>query len=136
MSASVARAASERLLLDTHVFLWWQQASRMLPPDVARRIAEADRVYVSIATAWELAIKVASGKLRSGESFVEAMEVNRFGLLPITLDHVDAVAALPVPTRHRDPFDRMLIAQAVYEGLTVVTHDSAFGEYPVPVLWA
>lgn len=108
----------------------------MLPSDVARRIAETDRVYVSLATAWELAIKVASGKLRSRESFVEAVEANRFRLLPITLDHVDAVATLPSPARHRDPFARMLVAQAAHEGLTLVTHDRAIRAYPVPVLWA
>ena len=136
MSTDAFGTARDRLLLDTHVFLWWQQASGMLAPDVARRIAEADRVYVSLATAWELAIKVMSGKLQSRESFAEAMDVNQFGLLPITLEHVDAVLALPSPPRHRDPFDRMLIAQAIHEGFTLVTHDTAFRDYPVPVLWA
>ena len=136
MTASALNAVTDRLLLDTHAFLWWQEGSSMMPRDVSRRIAEADRVYVSLATAWELAIKIASGKLRSRESFAEAVEVNRFGLLPITLDHVEALTTLPPPGRHRDPFDRMLVAQAAHEGLTLVTHDRAFRDYAVPVLWA
>lgn len=108
----------------------------MLVPDVARTISHAPRVNVSVASAWELVIKVSTGKLRLGESFAEAVAENRFGLLPITLEHVAAVSALPRPARHRDPFDRMLVAQAIHEGLTLVTHDRQFREYDVPVIWA
>lgn len=106
----------------------------MLVPDVARQISQASHVHVSMATAWELAIKVGAGKLHLRESFADAVEENRFGLLPITLDHVGVVAGMPL--HHRDPFDRMLIAQAIHEGLTMVTHDRTFGVYAVPVLWA
>ncbi len=136
MSTESTSASPRRLLLDTHVFLWWQEESGRLAPAVARRIAEADEVYVSVVTAWEMAIKSTSGKLHARESFSEAMDVNRFGLLAITLDHANAVAKLPPPTHHRDPFDRMLVAQAAHERLTVVTHDPAFREYSVPILWA
>ncbi len=133
MTTLSSAAPEKRLLLDTHVFLWWQEASDRLAPHVADRIANASEVHVSVATAWELAIKVAAGKLRLGESFADAVEENRFGLLPITLDHVAVVASMPL--HHRDPFDRMLIAQARHEQLTLVTHDREFGAYPVSIVF-
>jgi PIN domain nuclease of toxin-antitoxin system len=123
----------DRLLLDTHIFLWWQQGGR-LTPRVERAIAVAERVHVSVATAWELAIKAGIGKLRVRESFAEAVAENRFGVVPITLEHVSLVAGMPL--HHRDPFDRMLAAQALHEGLTLVTHDRMFEPYALPVLWA
>jgi len=123
----------DRLLLDTHVFLWWQEESERLTPHVAHVIATAERVHVSVASAWEIAIKVGSGKLRVRESLAGALEESQFRLLPVTLDHVGLVAGMP--HHHRDPFDRMLAAQAVHEGLTLVTHDRAFSPYALPVLW-
>ncbi len=134
MSVPPDPPSTDRLLLDTHVFLWWQDESDLLWSRVAHQIATATRVYVSIATAWELAIKVGSGKLQLRESFADAVEENRFDLLPITLDHIGVVAEMPL--HHRDPFDRMLIAQAIHERLTMVTHDRTFAAYTVPVLWA
>lgn len=134
MSAVETAAPSRRLLLDTHVFLWWQDESERLPLRVADVIATAADIHVSVVTAWELAIKVRAGKLRSRESFAEAVAENGFGLVPIALDHIDLVAGLPL--HHRDPFDRMLVAQALHEGLTLVTHDRKLGAYAVPIVWS
>jgi PIN domain nuclease of toxin-antitoxin system len=121
-----------RLLLDTHVFLWWREASERLGPDSVEAISKAEAVFVSAATAWEVAIKVALGKLRLPGPLEPAVEESRFDKLPITFAHAAAVAALS--PLHRDPFDRMLIAQAVVEQLTLVTHDRRFELYGVPIL--
>jgi PIN domain nuclease of toxin-antitoxin system len=121
-----------RLLLDTHVFLWWREASERIEPEVVQEISEAEVVFVSAATAWEVAIKVALGKLRLPGPLEPAVEESRFDKLPITFAHAAAVAALSL--HHRDPFDRMLIAQALVEQLTIVTHDQRFATYGVPTL--
>lgn len=129
-----ARETPARLLLDTQVFLWWQDASDRLGPGIAAQIASANEVYVSVATAWELAIKRSTGKLQLHASFAAAVDENRFRLLPITLAHVELIASMPL--HHRDPFDRLLVAQAQHEGMTLVTHDGLIGGYDVSVLWA
>ena len=129
--------ATGPLLLDTHVFLWWAGGEiARIPREVRDAIARAPAVYVSLASAWELRIKTALAKMRMSVTFADAMHVNRFSALPIALEHVEVIGMLPLPPHHRDPFDRMLIAQALHEGLTLVTHDRAFRAYPVPVLWA
>lgn len=122
-----------RLLLDTHVFLWWREASPRLNEESVRTIGGADVVFVSSASAWEIAIKVALGKLTIPGPLEAAMEESAFEGLPIMFSHAAAVAALP--PHHRDPFDRMLVAQALAEGLTIVTHDRRLEPYGVPVLW-
>lgn len=123
------------LLLDTHVFLWWADGEvERIPRSVQDAITAAPAVFVSIASAWELTIKTALQKMQLGVTFAHALGINNFVALPIALAHVDRIATLPL--YHRDPFDRMLIAQALQEGLTVVTHDRAFGAYTIPVLWA
>lgn len=134
MSVPPSPATPARLLLDTQVFIWWQEESDRLTSRVAARIAASGDVHVSIASAWELAVKRATGKLRLRESFAAALDENRFRLLPVTLEHVERIATMPL--HHRDPFDRMLVAQAQHEGMTLVTHDDAIGRYDVPVLWA
>lgn len=121
-----------KLLLDTHVFLWWQEDSKKLRADARRAIAGADRVWVSAASAWEVAIKVALGKLKIPGPFTEAVEQSQFSALPIEFEHAALVGRLP--HHHADPFDRMLIAQAIVEGATVVTHDARFEAYAVPLL--
>ena len=124
-----------RLLLDTHVFLWWADgAIRRLRPAAREAIAGATSVHVSLASAWELAVKRALKKMHLGVTFARALEINSFSALPVALEHVEQIAALP--PYHGDPFDRMLVAQAQHEGLTLVTHDDAIGRYDVPVLWA
>ncbi|CAN5348381.1 type II toxin-antitoxin system VapC family toxin [soil metagenome] len=122
-----------RLLLDTHVFLWWSEDDPRLRADARQAIEEADQVLVSAASAWEVTIKAALGKLEIAIPFAEAVEVNRFGELPVTFAHAAAVTELP--PHHGDPFDRMLVAQAQTEGLTLVTHDRRLEPYSVHVLW-
>lgn len=121
-----------RLLLDTHTFVWWDNDE--LPRAVRDRIQAADAVYVSAVSAWEVAIKTALGKITARGSFADAIEDYGFDPLPITVAHADAVRALP--PHHRDPFDRLLIAQAESENLTLVTRDPAMRLYAVAVVWA
>jgi PIN domain nuclease of toxin-antitoxin system len=130
----IAPSPSPRLLLDTHVFLWWREESPRIQRDVAEVIAAADAVFVSIATAWEISIKVSTGRLRVPGPVGPAILESRFQLLPISIEHTERVASLP--RHHGDPFDRMLAAQALHEGLTLVTHDRAFAPYALPLLWA
>ena len=122
-----------RLLLDTHVFLWWREENAQLTADVVREISGAEQVFVSVASAWEVAIKVALGKLRLPGPMEPAVEHSRFEKLLVTFGHAAAVADLPL--HHADAFDRMLIAQAQSEGLMLVTHDRTFEAYGVPILW-
>lgn len=121
------------LLLDTHVLLWWREASSRIDGEARRSIATADDVFVSAASAWEVAIKVALGKLRIPEPLEDAVSESGFDALPITFAHAATVTGLA--PHHADPFDRMLIAQALIEGLTIVTHDRRFAPYGVPVIW-
>ncbi len=124
-----------RLLLDTHALLWWLEDS----PDLARTAYEAiangeNDVVVSVVSPWEMAIKTALGRLRVSGDLLSSLEKSRLVILPVSLDHALAVASLPL--HHRDPFDRMLIAQAKVEGLTVVTRDPRLEPYGVPLLRA
>ncbi len=124
------------LLLDTHVWLWWTAGdTERIPREVRRRIlAVADeRVFVSVASLWEITIKSALGKLtfpNSPASYaVRQMKRQRFHLLSIRPAHIDWLAEMPL--HHRDPFDRMLIAQASAESLTVISADAALQPYSV-----
>lgn len=123
-----------RLLLDTHVFLWWAEDSRQIKVDARRRISQAEEVFVSAASAWEASIKAALGKLRLPGPMVEAVLASGFSPLPIDFAHAEAVRVLP--PIHTDPFDRMLVAQAQVEGLHLVSRDSTLREYGVPFLVA
>ena len=123
-----------KLLLDTHALLWWladdpalKAAARVVirPPDTL--------VFVSAATAWEISIKQALGRLEAPDDLAEALAANRFHALPITVGH--ALAAGRLPRHHDDPFDRMLVAQAQAEQLTLVTHDPQLQPYGIPILW-
>ncbi len=123
-----------RLLLDIHPFLWWM-ADRDLASDARAAIADpTNDVFVSAATAWEISIKRALGKLRAPDDLTAQLETNAFKPLPISVDH--AIAAGSLPRHHDDPFDRMLIAQALLEQLTVVTRDPRFAPYDVRLLAA
>ena len=126
------------LLLDTHAFLWWVDDAPQLTEGARAAIAKPDQVcFVSLASCWEIAIKVSLGKLTvesSLERFIaEQMAINGFQPLAITLGHVARVAALPF--HHRDPFDRLLVAQAVDEDLTIVSADPVFQKYGVGRVW-
>jgi PIN domain nuclease of toxin-antitoxin system len=125
----------QRLLLDTHVFLWWLADAPDLA-DAARKAIGDERnlVYVSAATGWEIAIKRAAGKLRAPENLDALVEEGGFTHLPVTFFHGEQAGALPM--HHRDSFDRMLVAQAQAEGLIIVTRDKHIPLYGVRTLAA
>lgn len=127
-----------RLLLDTQAFLWWVDGSSRLSRKARSAVADpGSECLVSVGSCWEMAIKLSLGKLRLDEpidSFIPAqLSANRFSLLEIGFRHTARVAKLPF--HHRDPFDRLLVAQALEEGLTVVTSDAVFPKYGVKRLW-
>ena len=122
-----------KVLLDTHILLWWLADDEHLPAGAAEAIADPDtEVVVSAASAWEISIKRAAGRLDAPEDLVNALAANDFGTFPITADH--AMAAGRLPPHHADPFDRMLIAQAQIEGITLISVDSRFSKYEVDLL--
>lgn len=121
------------VLLDTHVLLWWLAADRSLPDAARAAIADPDTiVLVSAASAWEISIKQAAGRLDVPDDLLTALDENDFDSLPITAAH--ALAAGRLSLHHTDPFDRMLIAQARAEELTIITVDRRFADYGVPLL--
>jgi PIN domain nuclease of toxin-antitoxin system len=122
-----------RLLLDSHVLLWWLGGDPSLARTAQDAIADPENaVAVSAASAWEIEIKRMSGKLEAPEDLGDRLAEERFSALPITAAH--AIAAARLPAHHRDPFDRMLIAQAQLEGLTILTRDPRFEPYAVATL--
>ena len=123
-----------KLLLDSHAFLWWLAEDPKLGAEARQAVADpSSTILVSAATVWELSIKAALGKLDlDGADLVEEIEENDFLELPMTARH--SVAAASLPRHHDDPFDRMLIAQARVEGLTVVTRDPAFRSYGIAIV--
>jgi len=127
-----------RLLLDTHAFLWWVAASGGLSRKAKSAIGGArNDCFVSVASGWEIAIKVSLGKLRIDgalERFLpEQLAANGFRALAIDLKHAARVATLPF--HHRDPFDRLLVAQALEEDLAMVTADPVIARYGVKRVW-
>ena len=124
-----------RLLLDTHVLLWALGNPSSLSPG-ARAAIETPRtpVLVSSASAWEIGVKVSLGKLRAPVDLAEQLRDKRFTPLPVSIAHGLRVGALPL--HHRDPFDRLLVAQAQLEGLTIVTRDERIAAYDVETLAA
>ncbi len=126
---------SQRLLLDTHALIWALSGPRRLPARVAKVVRDPENdVYASAVGTWEVAIKSALGKIDADVAAVAdgAREAD-FEELPITIAHTVRLRALPA--HHRDPFDRLLVAQALVEQLTIVTHDPLFARYSAPVLW-
>ena len=127
-----------RLLLDTQAFLWAASAPERLSPRARRAIeAGSNEVFLSAASVWEIAIKTQIGRLhltRDLEDFVpERMAERALVALPVLMSHVIKIAALP--DVHRDPFDRLLVAQAIVEGLHLVTADRRLRDYSVKVVW-
>ena len=122
-----------KLLVDTHVALWWQRDDRRLNQAARRAISRADIVWVSAVSGWEVTIKTALGRLRLDEPFRVLITADDFTELPMTLAHAEAMAGLPA--HHTDPFDRALVAQARVEGATLVSHDRALEPYGVPMIW-
>jgi len=126
------------LLLDTHTFLWFCQNHPMLSPTARASIEDPmNRKWVSTATCWEIAIKAGLGKLNLGgpcTTYLQnALASTKFELLPIRLSHVTSVESIPM--HHRDPFDRLLIAQAIIEDCRLVSADSIFDLYQVSRIW-
>ena len=123
------------ILLDTHVLLWWLDDNPVLSNKARVPISDGSNlIFVSAAVIWEIRIKQSLGKLDIPPNFRQVLEQQPFELLAITTEHAHAVGALP--TIHRDPFDRMLIAQAISEGFTILTRDPLFKEYKVPLIQA
>ena len=124
-----------RLLVDSHALLWHVLDDPRLTPEPTATIEADDaEVLVSIASLWEIAIKSALGKLEAPDDLPQRVEQLGFELLEITVEHAWAVRHLP--HHHRDPFDRLLIAQAQVERLPIVTADPSFADYDVTVVWA
>jgi len=127
-----------RLLLDTHSFLWFIGGSLSLSPKARALIEDADnQPFLSMASLWEMAIKLSIGRLSLGQPFEtlipEQMKLNGIELLQIEMPHIVAVASLPF--HHRDPFDRLLVAQAIVEQMPIVSGDPAFDLYTIQRLW-
>lgn len=126
-----------RYLLDTHTYLWWMSQPERLGVEARSALEErASLVFVSVATFWELSIKVSLGKLSLSlgvEQLAEALVNDGFSLLPIKISHCAVVSGLPF--HHRDPFDRLLAAQSLNENLILLSRDEAFDSYSVSRLW-
>lgn len=124
-----------KLLLDTHTFLWWLSSPEQLTQAAATAIADPNNdVLVSLISLWEIAIKRAIGKLQAPIDLEQDVTRAGFQILSLTVTHVMATERLPL--HHRDPFDRMLIAQAQLENATLVTRDPQFPPYGVPQILA
>jgi len=126
-----------RLLLDTHVFIWWaDNPEKLSPAALAALEDEANELLLSVASVWEMQIKIQLGKLKLSLPLKELVknqqETNNLTVSPVALPHVLALEALPF--HHKDPFDRLLIAQSIEQGLTLVTADSQFSAYSVKLL--
>ncbi len=119
-----------RVLLDTHIFLWWNGQSGMIAEPLRKAIADpGNDIYVSAASVWEIGIKRALGKLGFAHKIVEAIVAHRFQLLPISGEHAEHAAELP--PHHSDPFDRLLVAQADLEHMLLGTQDLKIRPYGV-----
>lgn len=121
-----------RYLADTHIILWSWHTPNRLSAEQARVLDSDAEVLASVASIWEISIKASFGKLTTVIDVADSLVATRFQILPITPRHAEAVRALPLI--HRDPFDRMLVAQAKIEGLTVLTADAHFSSYDILVL--
>jgi PIN domain nuclease of toxin-antitoxin system len=122
-----------RLMLDTHAFLWWLGDDPRLGPRARELIATAEnQIFVSAATAWEISIKKSLGKLEAPEDLDAIADEEGFEKMPISFFHGERVGDLP--QHHRDPFDRMLIAQSQAEGLEIITADDAIRRYAVKTI--
>ncbi|MBA3869404.1 MAG: type II toxin-antitoxin system VapC family toxin [Anaerolineae bacterium] len=127
-----------KLLLDTHVFLWWYGERAKLSPKVLALCEDVTNdLYLSLASLWEIQIKLQIGKLKLSDPLDQILayelHINSLKLLPIHATHIYGLANLPA--HHRDPFDRILIAQAQVESLTLLTQDTLITQYPIVTIW-
>ena len=126
-----------KFLIDTHTFLWFVNDSQQLS-NYARSLMESDvDLLISSASLWEIAIKVSIGKLTLRNSFhtfiPQQLTINDIEIIYPTIDHLTALSQLPF--HHRDPFDRLMIAQAIVENIPIITRDSAFNLYEIECIW-
>lgn len=121
------------MLLDTHALLWFLAGNSRRVGKELRAAIESGPSIVSVASLWEIAIKVELGKLDAPDDLPDRIEANGFELLAVSAEHAWSLRNLP--SHHRDPFDRLLIAQAQVESLAIVTADPAFGRYGVDTIW-
>jgi PIN domain nuclease of toxin-antitoxin system len=127
-----------KALLDTHTFLWWVSNDDRLPDRVRALIHDGDNeLFLSVASGWEIVIKVQLGRLQltddPDEFLPRQLALNSITVLPITMSHALRIHALP--SHHRDPFDRMLVAQSQVERLPIVTADPQIARYAVDIIW-
>ncbi len=122
-----------RILLDTHILIWWLSNDSRLSPSALSLLAEpTNTIFLSAASLWEIRIKQSIGRLRLPRSFDQALEQQGFEALSVNFSHTAALAM--IPKLHKDPFDRMLLAQAISEKLQLLSADSALHAYGSPVL--
>jgi PIN domain nuclease of toxin-antitoxin system len=125
------------LLLDTHTFIWFLNGDDQLPESIRKIVADtSNKCFLSIASLWEIAIKSSLNKLELQGNFSQIGDfliANDIEIMPITFEHIQRLVNLSF--HHRDPFDRIIIAQAFIENLTVATKDKAFFEYGVNIVW-
>ena len=127
-----------KFLLDTHAFIWWTINTTQLSPIASALLRDPqNEPLLSLVSLWEIQIKLQIGKLHLNQplAFIvaEQQRINRLRLLPLTADHIYALS--PLPLHHKDPFDRLLIAQAITENLPLVSNDTKFPAYPVQLVW-
>lgn len=127
-----------KILLDTHVFIWWHNDSKKLSQTAFTMIKDKENMlFLSMVSIWEMQIKLQLGKLQLQVSLPllinEQQTKNGLHILPIALEHILTLEKLP--SHHQDPFDRLLIAQSIYEKMPIITHDNQFSNYPISTLW-
>lgn len=127
-----------RLLLDTHTFIWSFSNTKKLSPTAAGELQDSvNEIFVSVAGIWEMQIKIKLGKIVFNDSLeniiIEQQQINRIQILPVQLSH--ALHLENLPPHHKDPFDRLLISQAIVENMTLVTADTEFAKYQANLLW-
>jgi PIN domain nuclease of toxin-antitoxin system len=122
-----------KLLLDTHILIWWLSQERRLSQSEIDLITDSDNfIFVSAATAWEIAVKKMIGKLEAPDDLPAALAINNFLELPITIEHSQNLYRLPL--HHNDPFDRIMVAQAMSEDLTFMTRDPKIALYDIKII--
>jgi PIN domain nuclease of toxin-antitoxin system len=125
----------KRLLLDSHVLIWWADGGERISAAANEAISDPRNfVFVSAASIWELGLKRSLVVLTTPDDYNSLIRDNRFGSLPVTIQH--AITMHELPPIHKDPFDRLLVAQAKYEGFTLVTRDAVLSGYDIPILTA
>ena len=123
---------SQSYLLDTHVLLWWFAGSDRISDELRATLEGSLVKYVSVASLWEIVIKIQAKKLDVSDAFFAHVQASEYVVLPVTVEHVGVYGSLPL--MHKDPFDRMMIAQAMVERATLVSADKMMWAYDVPLL--